>query len=104
MVKSPLKMAASQVVKVPVVADRRITGRRLQARRLAVWKREPTCAVCGRVVDYPRGFELDHKVPLFMGGEDIEANCQVLCVRFELVGGQRVKVGCHVTKTADECP
>jgi hypothetical protein len=39
-----------------------------------------------------------------MGGEDIEANCQVLCVRFELVGGQRVKVGCHVTKTADECP
>lgn len=100
--KSPLKMASTQIVRVQVVADRRITGRRLQARRMAVWKRDPTCAVCGRVVDFPGGFELDHKVPLFMGGEDVEANCQVLCVHFEMIDGQRIKKGCHTSKTATE--
>lgn len=100
--KSPLKMATNQTLKVHVVADRRITGRRLQARRLAVWRQDPTCATCGRVVNFPDGFELDHKTPLFMGGEDVEANCQVLCVRFELVDGQRIKKGCHASKTVFE--
>ncbi|KAA8706058.1 HNH endonuclease [Pseudomonas proteolytica] len=100
--KSPLKMATNQTLKVHVVADRRITGRRLQARRLAVWRQDPTCATCGRVVNFPDGFELDHKTPLFMGGEDVEANCQVLCVRFELVDGQRIKKGCHASKTVAE--
>lgn len=100
--RSPLKMAQTQVVKVKVVADRRITGRRLQARRFAVWKMNPTCASCGRLVAYPQGFELDHKVPLFMGGEDVEANCQVLCVHFEVIDGLRVKTGCHASKTATE--
>lgn len=102
MQKSPLKMAQTQVVKVQVVADRRITGRRRQDRRLAVWSRDPTCAACGRVVAYPEGFDLDHKVPLFMGGEDAEANCQVLCVSFQVVNGVRVKTGCHALKTASE--
>ncbi|MGP5283164.1 HNH endonuclease [Pseudomonas helleri] len=104
MLKSPLKMATTQITKAHVVADRRITGRRLQARRLSVWKRDPTCAVCGRLVAYPQGFELDHKVPLFMGGEDLEANCQVLCVRFEMIEGQRIKRGCHASKTSAEAP
>ena len=99
---STLRMADTQPVKVAVVADRRITGRRLQARRLAVWSRDPHCAECGRVVAYPQGFELDHKVPLFMGGDDTEDNCQVLCVQVEVVGGQRVKTGCHVAKSATE--
>lgn len=103
-IKSPLKMAESRVAQVQIVADRRITGRRLQARRLAVWQRDPTCAVCGRVVDYPRGFELDHKVPLFMGGEDVEENCQVLCVHFKVIDGQLTKTGCHASKTSAEVP
>ena len=97
-----IKMACTQAPKVQVVADRRITGRRLQARRLAVWTRDPSCAACGRVVAYPEGFELDHIVPLFMGGEDVEANCQVLCVHVEMVDGQRVKTGCHASKSAAE--
>jgi len=97
-----LRMADTRSVKVAVVADRRITGRRLQARRYAVWLRDPTCAMCGRVVAYPSGFELDHKVPLFMGGEDVEENCQVLCVHVEMIDGQRVKTGCHVSKSALE--
>lgn len=91
--KAPIRMAETALVKPMVVADRRITGRRLQARRFAVWKRDPTCAVCGRVVAYPAGFELDHVVPLFMGGEDVESNCQILCVG---AGGDE---GCHAQKT-----
>lgn len=90
-----IRMADTQLVKTAVVADRRITGRRLQARRFAVWKRSPTCAACGRVVAYPDGFELDHIVPLFMGGEDVESNCQVLCV--DSPDGQHK--GCHSRKT-----
>lgn len=97
-----LRMADTQSVKVAVVADRRITGRKLQARRYAVWLRDPTCAMCGRVVPYPSGFELDHVVPLFMGGEDVEENCQVLCVHVEIIDGQRIKKGCHVAKSATE--
>jgi 5-methylcytosine-specific restriction endonuclease McrA len=33
-------------------------------------------------------FELDHEVPLFQGGADTDANCQVLCHE------------CHAAKTA----
>lgn len=101
-IKSPLKMAGSRIAKMQIVADRRITGRRLQARRLSVWQRDPNCAACGRLVAYPQGFELDHKVPLFMGGEDVEENCQVLCVHFEMVDGRWVKTGCHALKTSAE--
>ncbi|MCP1646981.1 5-methylcytosine-specific restriction endonuclease McrA [Pseudomonas nitroreducens] len=31
------------------------------------------------MVAYPSGFELDHKVPLYLGGADTEENCQILC-------------------------
>lgn len=82
---------------VKVVADRRITGRKLQARRLALWTADPHCAMCGRVVEYPHGFELDHKVPLGLGGEDVEENCQLLCV--DAPDGTP---GCHSRKTADD--
>lgn len=91
--------AQQGIAHVPIVADRRITGRRLQERRKSLWKRNPTCAMCGRVVLYPHGFELDHKIPLFMGGEDAEGNCQILCVMFEIVDGVKVKTGCHAEKT-----
>lgn len=87
---------------VPVVADRRMSGRKLQERRKTIWMRSPICAMCQRVVPYPHGFELDHKIPLFMGGEDVEDNCQVLCVWFEMVDGIKVKYGCHEDKTRAE--
>lgn len=99
-VKPRVQMAnTSRVQPLPVVADRRITGRKLQDRRLKVWSKNPRCALCGRVCDFPSGFELDHKVPLYQGGADTEDNCQVLCVSFEMVEGQRVKAGCHAEKT-----
>lgn len=99
-VKPRLQMAASRPLQaLPAVADRRITGRALQARRLKVWSRNPHCAHCGRLCDFPSGFELDHVVPLYQGGADDESNCQVLCVAWKTVDGQRVKLGCHEAKT-----
>lgn len=93
-------MARQTMANVPIVAERRITGRRLQERRKAIWMLSPSCAACGRVVLYPHGFELDHKIPLFMGGEDAQGNCQILCVWFEMVDGLKVKMGCHADKSA----
>lgn len=75
----------------------RLRGRKLQARRLRVWTADPCCAVCGKLTSYPSGFELDHKVPLFKGGEDTDENCQVLCVN---IGGR--SPGCHEHKTASD--
>lgn len=82
--------------------ERRITGRRLQNRRLSMWTKDPHCAGCGRVVEYPHGFELDHKVPLSQGGQDTEDNCQLLCVHYEIRSGRAVKLGCHADKTRAE--
>ncbi|MNE97312.1 HNH endonuclease [compost metagenome] len=83
----------SRIQPLPTVADRRITGRKLQDRRMKVWSRNPHCAHCGRLCDFPAGFELDHKVPLYQGGSDTEDNCQVLCSGLD---------GCHAKKTASD--
>lgn len=80
-------------VKRPEKSLPRLAGRALQKRRLSVWTRDPTCAMCGRLTDYPDGFELDHKTPLFKGGQDTEDNCQVLC---------KGPSGCHNRKTAED--
>lgn len=73
----------------------RIRGRRLQAMRLKKWTENPCCAICGRLTEYPAGFELDHVVPLFKGGEDNEDNMQILCVAY----ANGIKTGCHEDKT-----
>lgn len=77
----------------------RMTGRRLQARRLRLWSRDPHCASCGRVTQFPDGFELDHKVPLFLGGQDADENCQIMCIWYDEAGNKR---GCHVEKSNEE--
>lgn len=71
-------------------SDSRMTGSRLQKRRLTVWARNPYCASCGCMTAYPEGFALDHIVALVNGGEDEEHNCQILCHR------------CHDSKTAQD--
>jgi 5-methylcytosine-specific restriction protein A len=83
-------------------SEKRITGRALQERRLNIWKRKPYCASCGRLVEYPHGFELDHIVALTNGGKDIESNCQVLCVDYVVKAGEYSKVGCHASKTKED--
>lgn len=73
----------------------RITGRRLQARRLRLWTADPHCQRCGKLVEFSavwgRGFELDHTSPLHKGGADTDENCQVLCIP-----------ECHEAKTAED--
>lgn len=80
-------------------ADKRMTGRKLQDRRLKIWTENPHCAACGTLTNYPDGFELDHKVRLDRGGQDTEDNCQVLCSWIDDEGN---KHGCHAEKTARE--
>ena len=76
-----------------------MAGRKLQARRLRVWSKDPHCAMCGTLTNYPEGFELDHIIRLDQNGQDTEANCQVLCVHWDTQGN---KLGCHAAKTRDE--
>ena len=76
--------------------DGRLRGRKAQARRLRLWSKDPCCAKCGKLTDYPSGFEADHIIPLFKGGEDKEENMQILCVTRD---GQGRKAGCHEDKT-----
>lgn len=88
MLKPRVQTADASRVSVHTTAERRMTGRRLQARRLRIWQRDPHCADCRRVVAYPDGFELDHRVPLYLGGQDTDENCEVRCP------------DCHRAKTA----
>lgn len=72
--------APSRLRPAATLSDQRITGRRLQDRRLRLWAAHPHCAACGALTRYPDGFELDHVVPLAAGGADTDDNCQVLCI------------------------
>ncbi|MGA8121315.1 HNH endonuclease [Rouxiella badensis] len=82
-----------RIVKPMVIADNRMTGYKLQQRRMRLWRNNPCCVKCGRVTEYPHGFDLDHIVPLYLGGEDADGNCQILCNGPE---------GCHGKKTRDD--
>jgi len=78
-VPSRLAAAPNRLQPATTRSQQRMTGRRLQARRLRVWSRDPYCAGCGELTRFPDGFQLDHIVALANGGEDTEGNCQVLC-------------------------
>lgn len=80
-------------------SEQRIAGRALQTRRLKLWTASPYCKGCGCLTDYPHGFELDHIQRLDQGGQDTEANCQILCA-YTAPDGTRQ--GCHAAKTAEE--
>jgi 5-methylcytosine-specific restriction protein A len=95
----PRLPAAPARIKTSTTKEVRMTGRKLQDRRLRVWTADPKCAACGRFTLFPHGFELDHKTPLFQGGADTDENCQVLCVEYDDAGR---KTGCHAAKSADE--
>lgn len=60
--------------------DGRLRGRKLQARRLRVWTKNPHCAHCERLVSYPDGFQLDHIKAVHKHGENLDDSAvQVLC-------------------------
>lgn len=75
-------------------SENRMAGRKLQDRRLRLWvQAEGRCACCGRITSYPSGFDLDHRVPLYQGGQDTDENSQVLCNGPD---------GCHQRKTTED--
>lgn len=77
----------------------RIMGDTLQKLRFKFWKASPYCANCGRLVDWPDGFHLDHILPLSQGGGNEETNLQILCSWHDENGVWR---GCHAEKTEKE--
>ncbi|WP_158784615.1 HNH endonuclease [Pantoea sp. BAV 3049] len=91
--KPRLAVANTQRLKAMTVADHRMTGWKLQQRRKRLWAANPCCAECGRLTEYPHGFELDHIVSLYQGGPDTDDNCQILC------NGEN---GCHRKKTRQD--
>ncbi len=62
-------------------ATKRITGRRLQAMRANLFKRQPLCELCLARGHVTPATQRDHKVPLGEGGADDESNEQALCQR-----------------------
>src|SRR5262245_28930556 len=70
----------------------RIRGSRLMAIRAEQLKREPLCRPCSKEEPprYVQGVEVDHVIPLWEGGLDIQSNRQTICLR------------CHAAKTAEE--
>jgi 5-methylcytosine-specific restriction protein A len=69
---------------------RRVTGRRLQEARAALFKREPLCRLCAALGLAVVAEERDHVLSLAEGGTDDPANIQALCVP------------CHRAKTEAE--
>ncbi len=97
--KPRIAMAGSRLAAAPTLSATRMTGRKLQERRLRVWSANPHCALCGMLTVYPYGFELDHVVSLHDGGADTDENSQVLCVSRDAHGR---KAGCHDVKTRQD--
>lgn len=72
------------------IATKRITGEELQKIREEIaLDAEYICQACGRVTDLRHG-EVDHKIPLHLGGAESQQNRQWLCK------------DCHRKKTEQE--
>jgi 5-methylcytosine-specific restriction protein A len=88
-----------------IMVAKRMAGRRLQARRLRIWAVNPHCAMCGKLVPHPSGYELDHIQPLKADGgkgKDEDENCQVLCIDIPGTATHIAHIGCHSKKTATD--
>lgn len=62
-----------------VDAPKRITGRRLQAMRAALFKRQPLCEQCAARGVVTVATQRDHRLALAEGGTDTVDNEQALC-------------------------
>jgi len=65
-------------------------GRILQRLRTRIMQGQPLCKMCEDKGLVTPGAEMDHIVPLFMGGSNDDDNLQMLCVE------------CHRKKSADD--
>jgi 5-methylcytosine-specific restriction protein A len=68
----------------------RIRGRILQRLRGRIMQGQPLCRMCEDKGLVTPGAEMDHIVPIFMGGSNDDDNLQMLCVE------------CHLKKSADD--
>lgn len=71
-------------------SDKRIRGAKLQKIRIALFKREPMCRRCLASGFATIAEHVDHIIPLYAGGEDIDSNRQPLCI------------SCHKLKTIED--
>lgn len=60
-------------------APKRITGRKLQRMRQALFSRKPLCELCEEQGRVRLATQRDHRIPLAEGGRDDESNEQGLC-------------------------
>lgn len=65
----------------PAHAVKRITGRRLQALRAELFKREPLCRRCRQAGRVTVATQRDHIVSVEDGGDESDENTQALCAR-----------------------
>jgi len=61
--------------------EKRLRGSAAVKRRASWLARHPLCVSCLKDGAIIMGEEVDHIVPLYKGGRDIEANLQTLCKR-----------------------
>lgn len=84
--KSTLQQLPARIARPAI--NERLRGRAAMERTARIKARDLyTCQDCGRVT---RELEVDHTVPLWQGGADVDANLGSLCI------------DCHAAKTARE--
>ena len=88
--QSRLSPVAPRVLSTNELPRRRIRGRKLQEIRRRIFWKSPLCVECKRAGRVTLATEVDHIVPLFMGGEDSDANRSALCA------------ACHKLKTIED--
>lgn len=96
--KPSVRMLGPTIRPAPSRSEQRVWGRWSQARRLRMWTASPYCVDCGKLTDFPNGFDLDHEIPVEDGGSEDDSNLRVRCVWWE----HGKKCGCHAEKTARE--
>jgi len=80
---------ATRIQQAPRIGSTyRDQGRGRREARLRIWLRDgPNCKGCGKLIDITPGtpdpLELDHKTALWLGGKDVDANRQCLCVWYD---------------------
>ena len=67
--------------------SKRIRGRANQTMREALKRRNPLCGLCLAENRYTEGVEIDHRIPLHLGGLEDSTNVWLLCA------------ACHKKKT-----
>ena len=92
MLKPPMRLlhAPVKILQQAHGSKRQVKGRHLQKRRLRILAAQPLCVDCMAIERVRIAQEIDHRVPLAEGGQDVEDNLQPLCKR------------CHAAKTERE--